>query len=121
MSELLKKYEEAITNSVVQGRKQSEGDPAIAANFFDKESVYQTNFTTRTKGDKLIPLSNVGGFDTAGNFTKGALSHYSQEVVELDNKPLGHHKYDRSNADSHYINKNLDALGVSYQSKISEK
>ena len=118
MSDLLKKYEEAITNSVDQARIQSDGDPAIAANFFDKESVYQTNFTTRTKGDKLIPLSNIGGFDTAGNFTKEALSHYSQEVVELADK---HHKYDRSNADSHYINKNLDALGVSYQSDVSEK
>ena len=118
MSELLKKYEEAITNSVVQGRKQSEGDPAIAANFFDKESVYQRNFTTRTKGDNLISLSNVGGFDTAGNFTKDALSHYSQEVVELAGN---HHKYDRSNADSHYVNKNLGALGVSYQSDVSEK
>ena len=53
MSDLLKKYEEAITNSVDQARKQSEGDPAIAANFFDKESVYQTNYTTRTTGDKV--------------------------------------------------------------------
>ena len=117
MSDLLKKYEEAITNSVDQARKQSEGDPAIAANFFDKESVYQTNFTTRTKGDKLIPLSNIGGFDTAGNFTKEALSHYRQEFVELADKS----HTDRSDANSHYVNKNLDALGVSYQSKISEK
>ena len=117
MSELLKKYEESVASSVVDGRKQSVGDETTAANFFDRESLYQKNFTTRTKGDKLIPLSNVGGFDTAGNFTKDALSHYRQEFVELADKS----HTDTSDANSHYVNKNLDALGVSYQSKISEK
>ena len=108
MSELLKKDEEAITNSVVQGRKQSEGDPAIAANFFDIESTYQDNFTTRDKGNKIVTQSNVDD-DTAGNFTDPALTHYDQEVTELAN---GHHIHKKDD----YVNKNAGARGIAYQS-----
>ena len=112
MSELLKKYEESISPSVENARKQSDGDQSTAVNFFDIESTYQDNFTTRDKGNKTVTQSNVED-DTSGNFTDPALTHYDQEVTELAN---GHHTYNRSNADSHYVNKNLSAPGTTYQS-----
>ena len=117
MSDILKKYEESTTAAVVSARNQSDGDQTTAVNFFDIESTYQDNFTTRDRGSKTVTLSNADDA-TAGNFTKEALSHYNQEVVDLAGK---HHKYNRSKNDSHYVNKNLDARGVSYQSSISEK
>ena len=112
MSELLKRYEESISPSVENARKQSDGDQSTAVNFFDIESTYQDNFTTRDKGNKTVTLSNVDD-DTAGNFTDPALEHYNQEVTELAN---GHHTYNRSDVDSHYVNKNLSAPGTTYQS-----
>jgi hypothetical protein len=112
MSELLKKYEESTSPSVESARKQSEGDQSTAVNFFDIEQTYQNNFTTRDKGNKTVTLSNADN-DTAGNFTDPALEHYNQEVTELAN---GHHTYNRSDADSHYVNKNLGSPGTTYQS-----
>ena len=112
MSELLKRYEESESPSVESARKQSDGDQTTAVNFFDIESTYQDNFTTRDKGNKTVTLSNADN-DTAGNFTDPALEHYDQEVTELAN---GHHTYNRSNADSHYVNKHLNAAGTIYQS-----
>ena len=113
MSDILKKYEQATTPSVVDARNQAAGDQTIAVNFFDRESTYQDNFITRDKGNTIVTLSNADD-DTAGNFTKEALSHYNQEIVDLAGM---HHKYNRSNTDSHYLNKNLSAPGASYQSK----
>ena len=117
MSDILKKYEEATTPTVVSARNQSDGDQTTAVNFFDRESVYQDNFTTREKGNTTITRSNVDD-DTTGNFTDEALEHYNQEVTELGNS---HHKYHSSNSDSHYINKNLNAAGTLYTSTITEK
>ena len=113
MSDILEMYEEATTPTVVDARNQSDGH----AQRDRDNSVYQDNFTTRDRGSKTVTLSNADDA-TAGNFTKEALSHYNQEVVDLAGN---HHKYNRSKNDSHYVNKNLDARGVSYQSSISEK
>ena len=112
MSDILKNYKRSTAPQVVDANKQSEGDQTTAVNFFDMESTYQDNFTTRDKGNKTVTLSNADD-DTAGNFTDPALEHYDQEVTELAN---GHHTYNRSNVDSHYINKNLGSPGTIYQS-----
>ena len=106
MSDILKKYEEATTPTVVDARNAADGK--VAVDWIDSE--YQDNFTVRETGDTVR--------NGPGNFTKEALSHYNQEVVDLAGN---HHKYNRSKNDSHYVNKNLDARGVSYQSSISEK
>ena len=108
MSELLKRYEESISPSVENARKQSDGDQSTAVNFFDIESTYQDNFTTRDKGNKTVTQSNVDD-DTAGNFTDPALTHYDQEVTELAN---GHHIHKKDD----YVNKNAGARGITYQS-----
>ena len=117
MSDILKKYEESTAPTVVDARSQAEGDKTTAVNFFDRESTYQDNFTPRDKGDATVTLSNADD-DTVGNFTEGALSHYNQEIVDLANS---HHKYNRSNVDSHYVNQNLNAPGTIYQHTASEK
>ena len=112
MSDMLKKYEESTAPIVVDARKQADGDQSAAVNFFDIESTYQGNFTTRGKGDTTLIHSNVDD-DTTGNFTDEALEHYDQEVTELANS---HHKSNASNSDSHYVNKHLNAAGTIYQS-----
>ena len=116
MSDMLKKYEESTAPIVVDARSQAAGDQTTAVNFFDRESTYQDNFTPRDKGDTTVTLSPDE--KTLGNFTEGALSHYNQEVVDLANS---HHKYNRSNSDSHYVNQNLSAQGTIYQHAASEK
>ena len=115
MSDMLKKYEESTAPIVVDARKQAEGDQTTAVNFFDIESTYQGNFTTRGKGDTTLIHSNVDD-DTTGNFTDEALEHYDQEVTELANS---HHKYNRSNSDSHYAITHANALGTLYSSTIT--
>ena len=117
MSDMLKKYEESTAPIVVDARKQADGDQTTAVNFFDIESTYQGNFTTRDKGDTTLTHSNVDD-DTTGNFTEGALEHYDQEVTELANS---HHKYNRSNNESHYVTKHSNALGTLYTSTVTEK
>ena len=117
MSDMLTKYNESTSVMVQDARKQAEGDETTAVNFFDRESTYQGNFTTRDKGDTTVTLSNADD-DTVGNFTEGALSHYNQEIVDLANS---HHKYNRSNVDSHFVNQNLNAPGTIYQHTASEK
>ena len=117
MSDMLKKYEESTAPIVVDARSHAAGDQTTAVNFFDRESTYQDNFTPRDTGDTTVTLSNADD-DTVGNFTKGALSHYNQEIVDLANS---HHKYNRSNVDSHYVNQNLNAPGTIYQHAASEK
>ena len=117
MSDMLKKYEESSAPIVVDARKQADGDQTTAVNFFDIESTYQGNFTTRDKGDTTLTHSNVDD-DTTGNFTEGALEHYDQEVTELANS---HHKYNRSNNESHYATKHSNALGTLYTSTVTEK
>ncbi len=117
MSDILERYNESTSVAVQAARRQAEGDKSTAVNHFDIESTYQDNFTPRDKGDVTVTLSNADG-DTVGNFTKDALSHYNKEIVDLANS---HHKYNRSNADSHYVNKNLNAQGTMYQHAASEK
>ena len=117
MSDMLTRYNESESTTVQDARKQAEGDKATAANFFDRESTYQDNFTPRDKGNTTVTLSNADD-DTVGNFTEDALSHYNQEIVDLANS---HHKYNRSNVDSHYVNQNLNTPGAIYQHGASEK
>ena len=109
MSDMLTRYNESTSTTVQAARKQSEGDKTTAVNFFDMESTYQDNFTTKT---------GTPGDDPTGNFTDDALEHYDQEVTELANS---HHKYNSSNIDSHYVNQNLNAPGTIYQHGASEK
>ena len=101
MSEILKKYEEATTPTVVDARNAADGK--VAVDWIDSE--YQDNFTVREKGDTVR--------NGPGNFTDEALEHYDQEVTELANS---HHKSNASNSDSHYVNKHLNAAGTIYQS-----
>ena len=115
MSDMLTKYNESTAAIVQDARKQAEGDSTTASNFFDREATYQGNFTPRDKGDTTVTLSNADD-DTVGNFTKDALLHYNKEVVDLANS---HHKYNRSNSNSHYVTKNGNAQGTIYQSKVS--
>ena len=116
MSDMLERYNESTSVTVQDARRQAEGDKTTAVNYFDVESTYQDNFTPRDKGDTTVTLSPDE--KTLGNFTEGALSHYNQEVVDLANS---HHKYNRSNSDSHYVNQNLSAQGTIYQHAASEK
>ena len=101
MSDILKKYEEATTPTVVDARNAADGK--VAVDWIDSE--YQDNFTVRKTGDTVR--------NGPGNFTDKALEHYDQEVTELANS---HHKYNSSNSDSHYVNKHLNAAGTIYQS-----
>jgi len=101
MSDILKKYEEATTPTVVDARSQADGKHAV--DWINSE--YQDNFTVREKGDTVR--------NGPGNFTDKALEHYDQEVTELANS---HHKYNSSNTDSYYVNKHLNAAGTIYQS-----
>ena len=101
MSDILKKYEEATTPTVVDARNAADGK--VAVDWIDSE--YQDNFTVREKGDTVR--------NGPGNFTDEALEHYDQEVTELANS---HHKSNASNTDSHYVNKHLNAAGTIYQS-----
>ena len=101
MSDILKKYEEATTPTVVDARNAADGK--VAVDWIDSE--YQDNFTVREKGDTVR--------NGPGNFTDEALEHYDQEVTELANS---HHKSNASNSDSHYVNKHLNAAGTIYQS-----
>ena len=101
MSDILKKYEEATTPTVVDARNAADGK--VAVDWIDSE--YQDNFTVREKGDTVR--------NGPGNFTDKALEHYDQEVTELANS---HHKSNASNTDSHYVNKHLNAAGTIYQS-----
>jgi len=117
MSDMLTRYNESTSTTVQSARKQAEGDKTTAVNFFDRETTYQDNFTPRDKGNATVTLSNADD-DTVGNFTEDALSHYNQEIVDLAN---GHHKYNRSNVDSHYVNQNLNTPGAIYQHGASEK
>ena len=114
---MLTKYNESTAAIVQDARKQAEGDSTTASNFFDRESTYQGNFTPRDKGDTTVTLSNADD-DTVGNFTKDALLHYNKEVVDLANS---HHKYNRSNNESHYATKHSNALGTLYTSTVTEK
>ena len=114
---MLTRYNESTSTTVQSARKQAEGDKTTAVNFFDRETTYQDNFTPRDKGNATVTLSNADD-DTVGNFTEDALSHYNQEIVDLAN---GHHKYNRSNVDSHYVNQNLNTPGAIYQHGASEK
>ena len=116
MSEILKKYEESTSPTIENARKQSEGDQSIAVNFFDIESTYQNNFTTRKKGNTMVSLSNDGNH-TEGNFKDGALKHYNKEIEDLPN--LDHHRYNRSDVNQHYVTMNDQAFGVRYQPTYS--
>ena len=113
MSNILKKYEESTAPSVVDARNQSDGQ--VAVDWYPND--FQNNFTTREKGNTLIPLSNVDD-DTTGNFTEDALEHYEQEHTELAGD---HHKYNRSDSESHYVTKNSATPGIIYQATITEK
>ena len=101
MSDILKKYEESTSPTVVDARNAADGK--VAVDWIDSE--YQDNFTVRETGDTVR--------NGPGNFTDKALEHYDQEVTELANS---HHKSNASNSDSHYVNKHLNAAGTIYQS-----
>jgi len=106
---MLKKYNESTAPIVVDARKQAEGASAIASNFFDLEAKHtKDGFVTREKGETTVVRSNATD-DTKGNFSEEALSHYDEEVEELIEDS---HKYNRSNQDSHYVNKHLSAPGT---------
>ena len=105
---MLTRYNESTSTTVQAARKQSEGDKTTAVNFFDMESTYQDNFTTKTA---------TPGDTPAGNFTDDALEHYDQEVTEL----ASNHEANASNIQTHYVTKHSNAAGIVYQSTISEK
>ena len=109
MSDMLKRYNESTAPMVVDARDQACGAPSTAVNVFDVEATHtKDGFVTREKGDTTVAHSNADD-DTKGNFSEEALSHYDEEVNQSveDN-----HKYNRSNEDSHYVNKHLSAPGT---------
>ena len=113
MSDILKRYNNSTAPQVVDAHKQSAGDQTTAVNYFDMKSVYQDNFTVREKGNTTVPLSNADD-DTAGNFTKDALSHYNQEVTDSAAGPGRQHTHKNDD----YMSKEgiSNAPGIIYQS-----
>ena len=111
MSDLEKLYTDSTSPNVEKARLQSEGAQSVAANSFDRESVFQANFTTRTRGDRTVELSNDPDTDLAGKFTGFAKEYYEEELKDVSSDFT---KYNRTNK---YLESHTEAPGIIRSSK----
>lgn len=120
--DLLERYETSDVDGIVKARQQAAG--AQAASYFDGKprgqentspDEYQTQFKTRTPGDRNVPISSADD-DTLGTWLPRALQFYSEQVSnnKLNSDRYGRlvHLYNARDAGSHYATQFSTARGV---------
>ena len=125
--DLLERYENSDADGVVKARQQAAGERA--SSYFDgvprgqnntAPDEFQTQFTTRTPGDKEILLS-FNDDDTMGTWLPRALNWYA-EMAQRNDLILGRdgtivHRYNARDIDSHYTDLFASTPGVAYQAR----